>query len=285
MSVEELHAAFGSGAEDGDTLIASVRDFRHGLYGASYRPLDAGRSKQMLDWVYDNIVYPSVNGRGFRINRSSELDLPEYATRTHVEKSLRAGLMIADLSMNDPVVPYCVALRMQKAEHTDRHHGIIMLRDLQTNSMFDIPGPFDEPVRYALVAEDAAPIEKRGSLTEEGRREVMEKNTRDARSDLTRRVMHFKTRQEIDAEERRRRAAANAASGGHGPGGGAGLGARGPDNDSPNDGGTGDSADRSGKAEDKRFSEEMIRIMREVLREDTKSDSIERLKRRLMRGM
>lgn len=267
LTVDDLLAQVNRTGRDGDTEdleTAHPAHFNGTLYDRPSRPIDAGRSKRLLDWTFDNIIHPAIDGRGFRITRSSELSLPQYLTRPHLAHIEEADLVIADLSMNDPVVSYCVARRSVRADP-----GMILLRDVQTANMFDIFGVFDSVVRYATVPSDAALDRNKPDAAPEGEAAILQKTVLDARSDLTHQVKRFIERhQEADsrAQDANGRGSTNA------------------DGVAP-DPASGASGSRASDQQSGLTTEDLARVLREVLVNEGPSDSIERLRKRLLRDL
>jgi hypothetical protein len=264
LTVDELLGRVNENGRDGNTPFLPSADpayFGGTLYSVPSRPIDSGRSKWLLDWTFSNIIHPAVDGRGFRITRSSALSMPEYLTRPHLSHLEEADLVIADLSMNDPVVAYCVALRTENAKS-----DMILLRDMQTANIFDIFGPFDSVVRYAAVPSDAAAERAKADATPAAQAALLQKMVGDPLSDLTRQVKHFLDKHAQAGSEK----------------------ADGPSDQAESHAKTAAEAASRAQGADQKVNlsiDDLARVMREVLVHQEPSDSVERIRKRLIRNL
>ncbi len=133
-----------------------------------------------LDFLFRHIVEPAIDGRGFRIVRSSGISFNDMMTREHENLVDDAGLVIANLTKADPIVFYCLARRMAQTARNDRPY-IVTIQRRGDRNLFDIPGPFADPILYG----NDLPTEgrKETSIRDEGLEAIIR-----ARTDLTRAV-------------------------------------------------------------------------------------------------
>jgi len=131
------------------------------------------------DMVYQEIIRPSVEAHGYKIQRSNARVNPDRIDRQMRDVSQDADMVIANLTGKDPRVFYCLASRLasEKAEQT-----LLIMRD-DEDHILELGAWISFPVLYS---EDAIRARQSGAVS---RRETGRYGIEGARIDLTRLVI------------------------------------------------------------------------------------------------
>lgn len=105
-----------------------------------------------LNTIFNQIIEPSITGRGFRIVRSSHITRSGYMTREHKDHTTKAALVIANITTSDPIVMFCLALRYSMTT-AKPNHSVIGLLDREQLNIFDLPSVIVGPIPYGLTPE------------------------------------------------------------------------------------------------------------------------------------
>ena len=105
-----------------------------------------------LNTIFNQIIEPSITGRGFRIVRSSHITRSGYMTREHKDHTTKAALVIANITTADPIVMFCLALRYSMTT-AKPNHSVIGLLDREQFNIFDLPSVIVGPIPYGLTPE------------------------------------------------------------------------------------------------------------------------------------
>ena len=111
-----------------------------------------------LNTIFNQIIEPSIAGRGFRIVRSSHITRSGNMTREHKDYTSKADLVIANITTADPIVMFCLALRYAVAKENP-NHSVIGLLDREQVNIFDLPSVIVGPIPYGLTSEDHLKVE------------------------------------------------------------------------------------------------------------------------------
>ena len=149
---ELITSTLREGPKDGEAekdLFKAISDFGSGpMYGWPTKPIDVGRNERTIDKVYQEIIQPVLESQDYRVVRSSDLVRPQYVTPSHLRYTDEADIVVVDLSMNDPIVMFCVGRRMAMR---GEKHGIVALIDDSTENITEFGGPFASLIHYDLL--------------------------------------------------------------------------------------------------------------------------------------
>ncbi|MBF0332477.1 MAG: hypothetical protein HQL40_02375 [Alphaproteobacteria bacterium] len=151
---------------------------------------DDKAKRDKAEKIFEEVVEPAVDGRGFHIVRSTALPHPDYVTREHLRLATTEALMIADISIYDPMVVFCLAAREalkldacgERAGAARAHLWTLLLLEEGNRALFEVPGIYAYPVRYLYDQ----PPRAAGEREEAGTLRTM--HLLDARRDLTRHI-------------------------------------------------------------------------------------------------
>lgn len=132
------------------------------LETGSASDIDSKGTREERDLVYEEIIEPAVQGRGYRIIRSSERPYGERVTPQIQELSRDADLLIANLTDHDPQVFFCLALRLSQASAPVPEtltmipkHTLLLLRGGQDH-ILELGSSVEFPIRYDIEAINSA---------------------------------------------------------------------------------------------------------------------------------
>lgn len=217
---------------------------------------------RMNNVLYNHVIEPAVEGRGFRIVRSSEISTQNMMTREHENRIDEAGIVIANLTGADPIIYYCLARLMARIDEREDQKDsscpqfVIALREADEANLFDLPGPLANPIKY--TAERSTFTASVSALTERENEAIV-----GARRDLMRAVRRADLALRPQVHSGGATGGTTAAGGnpGNNPGGNDG-GASGSGSNGPKDGGPSDGGSPDGGLADgflSRFIKEEIR--------------------------